>query len=225
MLVREIMQSKVVSTGPQTAVERAYEIMQHGGFRHLPILDDQGDLIGIVSERDLLGVGVLHHDRETGAAKLVTAPRVTVATVMVTEPITVTSDTSVMRAARIIRDRRIGCLVVCDAGRMVGIMSYLDILGGAEAMQREPAPARAGLEDTQPIDLEEILALKQQLAEELRHFEVEGPPAPESSAQKSARARLSSRRDSTGRRDGEADAEAAQRVIADVAAQLKSDDR
>jgi CBS domain-containing protein len=48
MLVRSIMQPRVVTTGVKTPVERAFQIMQAGNFRHLPIVGERGDLRGIV---------------------------------------------------------------------------------------------------------------------------------------------------------------------------------
>ena len=54
VFVREIMTREVVMVGPDTPVDTALEIMDEGYFRHLPVVDAVGALLGIVSVRDLV---------------------------------------------------------------------------------------------------------------------------------------------------------------------------
>lgn len=54
VFVREIMTREVVMVGPDTPVDTALEIMDEGYFRHLPVVDAAGALLGIVSVRDLV---------------------------------------------------------------------------------------------------------------------------------------------------------------------------
>lgn len=54
VLVREIMTRDVVTATPETPVSEALGMMDRGYFRHLPVLDAEGRLAGIVSVRDLV---------------------------------------------------------------------------------------------------------------------------------------------------------------------------
>ncbi|MDT8303269.1 MAG: CBS domain-containing protein [Sedimentisphaerales bacterium] len=52
--VQEVMTEQVISLEPQELIARAIEVMQSGEFRHIPIIDEQGKFIGLVSDRDIL---------------------------------------------------------------------------------------------------------------------------------------------------------------------------
>ena len=122
------MSSKVVSAPVGTPVQVAFELMRDGGFRHLPVLSTKGKLMGILSDRDLRGVGAFFKDSNSGIDEFLVTEPTTVEKVMVADPITVSPDATISTAAKIIRDKRIGCLVVTEGDEMVGILSYLDVL-------------------------------------------------------------------------------------------------
>ncbi|MDX1431118.1 MAG: CBS domain-containing protein [Gammaproteobacteria bacterium] len=176
MRVEDVMERKVITVSPDTQVRDAYAIMQAGGFRHLPVLD--GDrLVGILSERDLRGVGANFENPETGEDEFLITRDVSVDEIMVTKPICVSPETSIPRASRIIREKRIGCLLVTEGERLVGILSYLDILDAAIVEQDEPRLRKP--EETQPIPRRELQALRQQLHDELAQFRLENPSQPD----------------------------------------------
>jgi CBS domain-containing protein len=54
VFVRDIMTRNVVTVGPETSVQAGLEKMERGYFRHLPVVDGEGALLGIVSVRDLV---------------------------------------------------------------------------------------------------------------------------------------------------------------------------
>jgi acetoin utilization protein AcuB len=101
--------------------------MHDNRVRRLPVLNDKGALVGIVAERDLLlassspttslSVYELHY--------LMT--KITVADVMTTELITVTEDTPLEEAARMMADNQIGCLPVERGADLVGIITETDL--------------------------------------------------------------------------------------------------
>ena len=55
--------------------------MRDGGFRHLPVLDASGKLVGIVSDRDLHGVGAIYTDDESGLEELLITEEATVVSI------------------------------------------------------------------------------------------------------------------------------------------------
>jgi CBS domain-containing protein len=112
--VADVMTSHVHVAGPQTPFKLLVRLIEENRVSAIPIVDQDGVPIGIVSEADLLR-------KERGrqvAADLMTSP-----------PITVPSSTSLAQAARLMQERNIRRLVVVDGrGRIAGIVSRSDLL-------------------------------------------------------------------------------------------------
>ena len=125
MLVDSVMTRSVVTTEPSRSLHSAAGTMQAGRFRHLPVVQD-GRLLGIVSDRDLNG-----HQSST------------VADVMHSSVITVSPDTPVDVAARLMLENKIGALPVVDPGtdRLVGIVSQTDLFTVLVRLLRGDGPS------------------------------------------------------------------------------------
>ncbi len=128
MYVKDVMQSEVTSAPLGTPVQEAYEILRDGGFRHLPILDEFGKVAGILSDRDLRSVGAIYKDEATGTEDFLVTEDTTVDKIMATNPFSVSPEDSLSFAIDIIREKRIGCLIVSKGGDLLGVVSYLDLL-------------------------------------------------------------------------------------------------
>jgi len=115
MQISELMTEELVTVAPDTTIDDALEQMDRNEVRHLPVLDG-GGLIGIVSERDLLG-----ETERDGAAF--------VRDVMHADVRTLEPDTGVVSAALEMSLQKIGCLPVVERGRLVGILTEVDLLG------------------------------------------------------------------------------------------------
>jgi acetoin utilization protein AcuB len=120
MLVRDIMRSPVVTISPNTTLQDAYRIITEKGIRHLPVLDE-GKLIGIVTDRDLrLATSAL--------SSFPFPPESQVEGVMRRSPLTADPMDPVEDAARVMRERKIGCLPVMSDGQLLGIITGIDLL-------------------------------------------------------------------------------------------------
>ncbi len=120
MLVRDIMRSPAVVISPDTTLQDAYRTMQERGIRHLPVVDG-GRLAGIVTDRDLrLATSAL--------APSPFPPGSRVAGIMSRPPLTADCLDPIEDAARVMRERKIGCLPVMDDGNVVGIITGFDLL-------------------------------------------------------------------------------------------------
>jgi acetoin utilization protein AcuB len=124
---------------PGDTLAQAEEKMRRGGFRRLPVVDDGGTLLGIVTDRDLREhVGALAATRVTGA--------------MVERPVTITPDAPIEAAAHLILERKIGGLpVVTAGGALVGIITETDLLRGLlRGLGGADTSARIDFEFTRP---------------------------------------------------------------------------
>ena len=128
MFVRDRMSAPPVTVTPDTSFQDALKLMRDGHFRRLPVVDDAGKLVGIVSERDLL------HAAPSPATSLSVwelnylLSRLTVNKLMTTHVVTVSEDTPLEEAARLMVSHRIGGLPVVDADRrVVGVITETDV--------------------------------------------------------------------------------------------------
>jgi len=140
MLVRDRMTLNPVTITPEVSVTEALRLMTDRKIRRLPVLDGSGDLVGIVSDRDLLlaspspATSLAVWEIHDLLAKL------TVEKTMTREVITVSEETPLEEAARVMVDNKVGGLPVMRGDTLVGIISesdlfktLLELLGGRRA--------------------------------------------------------------------------------------------
>ena len=127
--VKDLMISDVTTLRRNEQLTLADDVMNLGRVRHLPVLDDDGEtLIGIVTQRDLfrgaLAQAIGYGDR----ARRRLLDTLTVKDVMSTDLLTTTPDTPLIDAARLLMERKIGCLPVVSNERLVGILTESDFV-------------------------------------------------------------------------------------------------
>ena len=140
MLVGERMTRDPVVIHDDTPIDEAMKVMRDNKVRRLPVLNKKGTLVGIVSERDLLYASPSPATSLSIYELHYLLSKIKVAGVMTKEVITVTEDTPLEEAARIMADNKIGGLpVVSDDGELVGIITetdlfkiFLELLGARE---------------------------------------------------------------------------------------------
>ncbi len=137
MLVRERMTQNPVTAGPGTTLTEALRLMRERKVRRLPVLDSHGKLVGIVSDKDLLYASPSPATTLSMWELPDLLSRIKVEHLMTHDVITVTSDTPLEDAARIMADSKIGGLPVMEGEKLVGIItetdlfkSLLELLGG-----------------------------------------------------------------------------------------------
>lgn len=117
-----------VTVKPADAIKETLEKMERGHFRHLPVVDDDGKLIGILSDRDirLIHPSPLFVRPEHAPAQLL---MIKVRQVAVFNPVAIGPDASLGEAAKLMLRWEIGALpVVSEGGVLVGIITYADLL-------------------------------------------------------------------------------------------------
>ena len=141
MDVQDVMQTAVTTVTPHTMVSTAYQMMtrRDARMRHLPVVTEQGTLIGIVTDRDVRRAlasdapSMAEHEMPELLAKL------HVRDIMTPEVLSVNGTTSVVEAALLFLEKKVGGLpVVHDDNRLAGILTVADLLR-AYSQQRNVA--------------------------------------------------------------------------------------
>lgn len=128
--VGQFMSTDLFTVRPEDLVDLAASVMAWRHIRHVPVEDEQGRLIGLVSHRALLRLftrGTAVHNENA----------ITVRDIMTSDPFTVSSTTPTLEAMEMMRQNRVGCLPVLDDGRLVGIVTSYDFLEASARFFRE----------------------------------------------------------------------------------------
>ena len=127
MLVQERMSREPVTITSDVSVTDALRLMRERKVRRLPVLDSHGKLVGIVSDQDLLYASPSPVSSLSVWEMNYLLARLKVEEVMTRKVITVTEDTPLEEAARIMADNKIGGLPVMREDKLVGIVTETDL--------------------------------------------------------------------------------------------------
>ncbi len=125
-LVREWMTPAPVTAVPSTTLPEALKLMEHHNIRRLPVCE-KGRLLGIVTRGDLRGAQPSQATTLSVFELHYLVGRITLDQFMTRDPITVTPDTTIGEAARIMLERKISGLPVLENEKLVGIITESDI--------------------------------------------------------------------------------------------------
>lgn len=126
--VRDLMSTKVFTLGRNDKLSIADELMQQKRIRHLPVLDDDANVCGIVSQRDLFRGALLRALGYGSRAEDLVLDSVSVKETMSEQVHTTSPDTPIAEAARQMIEHKIGCLPVTEQGKLVGLLTESDFL-------------------------------------------------------------------------------------------------
>jgi CBS domain-containing membrane protein len=126
--VHELMTEAPVSVGPDDNLQQVRELMDAHDIRHLPVVDDDGSVVGLVSQRDFIRFALAPAEGLTLSAQEDVLRAVTVGTVMTTDVATVEPDAEVSVAGQIMLDNKYGCLPVVEDLRLTGILTEADFV-------------------------------------------------------------------------------------------------
>jgi CBS domain-containing protein len=132
-VVREIMMGNPVTLKPADTLDLANDIISLGRIRHIPVVED-GRLVGLLSERDLIGAAATQIFGLKQKRKLALLKTVLIKDVMKKKAITTNPDTPIKDAAHLMADKKIGCVPVIESGTLVGLLTTTDILRYVERL-------------------------------------------------------------------------------------------
>ncbi|WFU04942.1 CBS domain-containing protein (plasmid) [Rhizobium sp. CB3171] len=136
MLVRDVMKVRIIKVSPDNSVKQAAELMLANRVSGIPVIDDEGQLVGLITEGDLLRRSELGHrtmadeslSPEEKARTYIKSNAWKVADVMSRNPVSIGEDTPLARVANLMEEHGIKRLPVTRAGAVVGIVSRADLL-------------------------------------------------------------------------------------------------
>lgn len=119
--VSQFMSTDLFTVQPDDLIDLAASVMDWRHIRHVPVEDEAGRLVGLVTHRSLLRLV-----SAGGREKNIDA--ITVRELMVPNPVTVSPSTPTLEAIKIMREQRLGCLPVVEGNQLVGIVTSFDFL-------------------------------------------------------------------------------------------------
>ncbi len=126
--VSEVMSTNVLTLLDTATVAEARQLMGSANVRHLPVLNANKEVVGLITQRDLLSVAlsrladVERYEREALESTIPIGEVMTKNVTMVEE------HTNLREAAQHMLDHKVGCLPVVDDGKLVGIVTESDFL-------------------------------------------------------------------------------------------------
>ena len=130
MLIREVMTSPAITVREDATIRHAARVLDAHSVTAVPVVDDSGHVIGVVSEADLVRDMLLPDSRmhmETPPAEGTQRPRL-VSEVMTRMPVTVSSGDDLGVAVELMTSTTVKSLPVIDHGQLVGMLSRRDVL-------------------------------------------------------------------------------------------------
>jgi CBS domain-containing protein len=131
--VGQFMSTDLFIVSPDDLIDLAASVMDWRHIRHVPVEDDAGRLVGLVTHRGLL--------RMLSNGNRANVPT-TVREVMIADPVTVSPSTSSLEAIEIMRSNRVGCLPVVEGNQLVGIVTSYDFLEASAKLFQQHLASR-----------------------------------------------------------------------------------
>jgi acetoin utilization protein AcuB len=128
--IKEMMQKNPISVLPEATFYEARALIRDKGIRHLPVVDKNTNLVGIVTDRDIreaapsAATTLSAHELHYLLGKLKVSAFMTPKDKL----ITITSDTIIEEAVQLMHDHKIGCLPVVEGDKLVGLITETDVL-------------------------------------------------------------------------------------------------
>jgi acetoin utilization protein AcuB len=127
MRVKNRMTRAPITAGPKTTYNEAMRLMENNNIHHIPIVNNKGDLIGIVTKSDMLEAEPSRVSTLSIFEIAALLDKVTMNHIMSHPVKAIQEDCSISEAAHFMLEEGVGCLPVLDEGKLVGIITDTDI--------------------------------------------------------------------------------------------------
>lgn len=141
LCVRDLMTAKVITLTPADSVKTAREAMRNHRIRHLPVVTEESEFVGLLSQRDILSASVSKFADLPDDVRDQIESGIPVTEVMTTEVMTISPKAPLYQAGDLLLKHKFGCLPVLDQGRLCGILTETDFLRLALRLIDEKQPS------------------------------------------------------------------------------------
>ncbi len=128
LTVSDLMTRDLFTLLEDDNVTVADEMMKWRNFRHIPVVNDQNEIVGIITNRDILKISVSAFAGISQRDQRFIHNKLKAKDVMQSKIITVPENTSLFAAAKILTTNKIGCLPIISKGKLVGIVTEADFV-------------------------------------------------------------------------------------------------
>lgn len=104
------------------------DLMEDRDVRHVPVVDPEGDLLGLVTHRDLLRTSLVEQEDTPDFVEHEVLSHLTVGDIMTSDVETVTPEADIREAAQLMYENKFGCLPVVEGSHLVGILTESDFV-------------------------------------------------------------------------------------------------
>jgi acetoin utilization protein AcuB len=133
VIAQDLMTKNPVRINEEAKVRDAVELLANLDVRHLPVVNADDEVVGMLSDRDLRALTVPAINAGEYEGRVMRALDAKVATVMSADVLTVDAEADVYEIVDLMLDNKVGAVPVVDSeGNLVGIISYIDVLRAAE---------------------------------------------------------------------------------------------
>lgn len=126
LCVRDLMTTDPTTISERQSLYDAWTYMREQGFRHLPVTDESGELVGLLTDRDLLSTGIFNNEAELDVLDRLRQTRVSAAMVRHVE--LAEADEPLDSVASKMLENKFGCLPVVEGLQVIGILTEADFV-------------------------------------------------------------------------------------------------
>jgi len=127
--VADLMSKEVFAAKPDDSVAKAKSLMQLARIRHVPIVSEQGEFLGLVTQRDVLSLNISRLAEIDQQTQQELDSGIPLREIMKTDVLVVEPEDLLKSAAQKLLDNKYGCLPVVKEGKLVGILTEADFVG------------------------------------------------------------------------------------------------
>ena len=128
MRVRDLMTQEVVAARPDDTLATLHGLMFERDIRHMPVVENDSELVGLVSQRDLLRHSLIEQSDVPDFIEDALLERLHVRELMTTGVVSIEPEADIREAAQIMFENKYGCLPVVEGSRLVGILTESDFV-------------------------------------------------------------------------------------------------
>ncbi|MEM7351138.1 MAG: CBS domain-containing protein [Acidobacteriota bacterium] len=128
LAVRDLMSDDVIAVRPEDDLACLHGLMIENDVRHIPVVNTETELVGLVSHRDLLRASLIEQPNVTGYMEKAILERVLVHELMTEDVESVDADADLRDAAEVMVENKYGCLPVTEGRRLRGILTESDFV-------------------------------------------------------------------------------------------------